>query len=203
MSAVTEQADIVIVGAGVAGMLVAWHLARRGAKVLVLEAGPRVDRATATERFQSAAIKTPESPYEPTRHAPQPSVIQPDGYFIQVGQDLFRSTYQRRVGGTTWHWLGTALRHRPNDFKLRSTYGIGADWPIDYDELEPWYGEAEQALGVAGDSRNDLGSWRSRAYPMPPIPMSYLDKQAGGGCGGATGPHGPSDAAGSQLARLR
>ena len=172
-----EQADIVVIGAGIAGMLVAWQLARRDAKVLVLEAGPRVDRAAATERFQSAVIKTPEAPYEPTRHAPQPSVIQPDDYFIQVGEDPFRSTYQRRVGGTTWHWLGTALRHRPNDFRLRSTYGVGADWPLGYDELEPWYGEAEQALGVAGDNRIDLGSRRSRDYPMPPIPMTYLDKQ--------------------------
>jgi choline dehydrogenase-like flavoprotein len=172
-----EQADIIVIGAGVAGMLVASQLAQRGAKVLVLEAGPRVDRAAATQRFQYTAVKTPEAPYEPTRHAPQPSVIQPDEYYVQAGADLFRSTYQRRVGGTTWHWLGTALRHTPNDFRLRSTYGVGADWPIDYGTLEPWYSEAEQVLGVAGDSRADLGSPRSRDYPMPPIPMTYVDKR--------------------------
>jgi choline dehydrogenase-like flavoprotein len=94
-----------------------------------------------------------------------------------VGSDLFRSTYQRQVGGTTWHWLGTALRHLPNDFRLASTYGVGVDWPIGYDELEPWYGAAEHALGVAGDSGIDLGSPRSTGYPMPPIPMTYLDRQ--------------------------
>jgi glucose dehydrogenase len=172
-----EQSDVVVIGAGIAGALVAWQLALKGVKVLMLEAGPRVDRSAATQRFQYSAIKTLESPYEPTKHAPAPSSVQPDDYYIQTGSDLFRSTYQRQVGGTTWHWLGTALRHLPNDFRLASTYGVGVDWPIGYGVLEPWYGAAEHALGVAGDSGTNLGSPRSRDYPMPPIPMTYLDRQ--------------------------
>lgn len=172
-----EQSDVVVIGAGIAGALLAWQLALKGIKVLVLEAGPRVDRSGATQQFQDSVIKSLEAPYEPTRHAPAPSSVQPDDYYIHTGSDLFRSTYQRQVGGTTWHWLGTALRHLPNDFRLASTYGQGVDWPIGYEELEPWYGAAEHALGVAGDGGLDLGSSRSRDYPMPPIPMTYLDRQ--------------------------
>jgi choline dehydrogenase-like flavoprotein len=63
----------------------------------------------------------------------------------------------------------------PNDFRLKTTYGHGVDWPISYDVLEPHYGQAEKEIGVAGDAGHDLGSPRSQPYPMPPIPQTYLD----------------------------
>jgi choline dehydrogenase-like flavoprotein len=173
------KAHVVIIGAGVAGMLAAWKLAQAGVKVLVLEAGPPVNRAEAVENYRNAVAKTPESPYPDTSYAPRPTVLDLEGYYVQEGPDLFKSTYERRVGGTTWHWLGTSLRHLPNDFRLRSLYNVAVDWPISYDELEPWYGAAEQVLGVAGDSSQDLGSPRSGEYPLPPLPLTYLDNQVG------------------------
>ena len=171
------DADVLIVGAGVAGSLAGWTLAQAGAKVLILEAGPRVLRAEAFATFRRAPARTPESPYPEVPHAPRPVSEDPHHYYIQDGPDLFKSTYERRVGGTTWHWLGTTLRFLPQDFLLRTRYGVGADWPIGYEDLEPWYCKAEQALGVAGDDREDLGSPRSRPYPLPPIPSTYLDRQ--------------------------
>jgi choline dehydrogenase-like flavoprotein len=158
-------------------MLVAYKLAQAGAQVLVLEAGPPTDRVEALTHYRNAVAKTPESPYPDTFYAPRPTVLDPEGYYVQAGPVLFKSTYERRVGGTTWHWLGTSLRHLPNDLRTRTLYGVGEDWPISYEELEPWYGEAEQELGVAGDSKVDLGSPRSRAFPMLPLPLTYLDKQ--------------------------
>ena len=170
------QADVVIVGAGVAGLLVAWKLAAAGVDVLVLESGPRVDRAEALQNFRSAVAKTPGSPYPQVPHAPRPSVIALEDYYVQVGPDLFKSNYERRVGGTTWHWLGTTLRHLPNDFRINTLYGSGVDWPIAYDDLRPWYWEAEKAMGVAGDSSQDLDSPRDGDFPLPPLPLTYLDK---------------------------
>src|SRR5690606_1596056 len=64
-----------------------------------------------------------------------------------------------------------------NDFRLRTVYGVGENWPVSYDELEPWYHEAEVELGVAGDSHSDLGSPRKDPYPLPPLPLTYLDRQ--------------------------
>jgi choline dehydrogenase-like flavoprotein len=59
---------------------------------------------------------------------------------------------------------------------LASAYGRGADWPITYDELEPFYSQAEHEIGVSGDSSEALGSPRSKAYPMPAIPPTFMDK---------------------------
>lgn len=171
------QANVVIVGAGVAGMLAAYKLAQAGAKVIVLEAGPPVNRHEAVATYRNAVAKTPESPYPDTFYAPRPTVLDLEGYYVQEGPVLFKSTYERRVGGTTWHWLGTAMRHLPNDFRLHSLYGVGMDWPISYEQLEPWYSAAEQELGVAGDGTVDLGSPRSQDYPMKALPLTYLDKQ--------------------------
>lgn len=171
------NAHVVIVGAGVAGMLVAYRLAQAGARVLVLEAGPTITRNEAVTNYRNAVAKTPESPYPDTFYAPRPTVLDLEGYYVQAGPVFFKSTYERRVGGTTWHWLGTSLRHLPNDFQTRSLYGVGEDWPITYDDLEPWYSAAEHELGVAGDSSVDLGSPRSRSFPMDALPLTYLDKQ--------------------------
>src|SRR5262245_48624785 len=99
------EADVVIVGAGVAGCLVAYRLAQAGAKVVVLESGTWVDRAQAVAAFQQAVAKVPEAPYPDLEWAPRPTVTSlKDGYYVQDGADIFGSTYERRVGGTTWHW---------------------------------------------------------------------------------------------------
>jgi choline dehydrogenase-like flavoprotein len=171
------RADVIVVGAGIAGALAATELSRRGVKVVMLESGPAVDRAAAVRRFQESSIRVPEAPYPSLRYAPRPTVIDPHGYYVQAGPENFGSTYERRVGGSTWHWLGTALRLVPNDFRLKSVYGVGEDWPIGYADLEPWYGRAEREIGVSGVDDRSLGAPRSTPYPMPPIPQSYLGKQ--------------------------
>jgi choline dehydrogenase-like flavoprotein len=169
------SADVVIVGSGVAGSLVAARLARSGVKVLILEAGPRVERGAALKQYADALIKIPECPYPDAPYAPRGRSDNPDHYLLQNGPDKFGSTYLRQVGGTTWHWLATTLRFVPDDFRMRSRFGVAVDWPLSYADLEPWYCEAERELGVAGDPNADLDAPRSRPYPLPPIPLSYLD----------------------------
>ena len=169
------EADVVIVGAGVAGALLAARLAEANVRVALLDAGPRIDRAQALRKFATAPIRTPDSPYPRTPQADYPVSWQPDHWYRQSGPERFKSYYLKAVGGTTWHWLGTSLRFLPSDFRLRSQYGQGVDWPIAYEDIEPFYLQAERELGVAGNATDDLGSPRSGDYPMPAVPTSYLD----------------------------
>lgn len=169
-------ADVAIVGSGVAGAIVAARLAAAGTKVLLVEAGPRVDRAEAAGLLLRARDHAaPHVVYPDVAHAPRPRFGAPDAYFVHQGPDVYPGIFERRVGGTTWHWLGTAIRLLPRDFRMRSRFGVGVDWPLTYDDLEPWYVEAERELGVAGDPT--VGPPRSAPYPMPPIPLSYADQR--------------------------
>jgi glucose dehydrogenase len=184
------QYDVVIVGSGVAGALAGWKLAIAGRRVLILEAGEEgPSRAELVERFAAATNKSLGSPYVGSEPAKIPGPEQyggtqkrppsvRDDYYDQVGTDKYLSTYERRVGGTTWHWLGHTPRLLPNDFILNSLYGVGVDWPLSYADLEPWYCAAETTLGVAGDDTqwaNVHGAFRSQAFPMPPIWTSFSD----------------------------
>jgi choline dehydrogenase-like flavoprotein len=71
------------------------------------------------------------------------------------------------VGGGTVCWWGQTPRMHPSDFELFSKYGVGKDWPVTYAELEPYYCDAEDIIGVSGDSDRVGPFWRSRPYPLP------------------------------------
>lgn len=174
--AANVDCDVAIVGAGIAGALIGWRLATHGARVILLEAGPPVDRARGlAAAFAQLASGAPDAPYPQVPWAPSPAILDSHNYLVQTGPQPFISNYERRVGGTTWHWLGTAIRLLPNDFRLHAEYGVGVDWPLSYDEIAPWYEAAEQAVGVAGDDQADNGAPRATGYPMPPFPLTYGD----------------------------
>ena len=90
------------------------------------------------------------------------------------------STYSRVLGGTTRHWEAKALRMVPDDFEMRSKFGQGRDWPVSYDELEPYYQQAERELGVSGDVEDQdyAGLTFAEGYvlPMHRMPPSWLDQ---------------------------
>ena len=169
------SADVIVIGAGAVGGMMAWQLATQGAKVLLLEAGPRIERATAVKHFYDSAVKGPNSPYPNQDYAPHP--MHAHDYMVQAGPDVFGGSFMRAVGGTTWHWTGFATRFRPNDFKTHSLYGVGQDWPIAYDDLLEQYLFIEREWGTAGDNAFDQGGPRhGQPFPLPPVPLAYADK---------------------------
>lgn len=224
--------DVVIIGSGISGAIVAYQLAQKGKKVLILEAGQEVpaDRSAYMETFYKANLKTPESPYPPTtqsvnaatpdnplglpdpakENVPRYTVLQIGAwqnpkqcYFEYPAQApnlapdspevtfAFASSYERIGGGTTWHWLGTSLRHFPNDFELFTQYGHGVDWPggkTFYQALVPYYELATNEIGVAADKSaidtlykqfdvSPDGEYGTNYdYPMPGIVLSLVDQ---------------------------
>lgn len=179
-----EDYDVVVIGAGVAGAMIAWKLAEADLRVMMLEAGEGLDERPRLElvgNYADAVEKTTGSPYKDgvrEKHAPFPDK-DTDYYVQEDGAAKFKSTYLRRTGGSTWHFLGNVPRFVPSDFELRKRYKIGVDWPIGYDDLEPWYGEAEKEMGVSGDHaewNGLLGAGRSTEFPMSKVWQSYSDE---------------------------
>jgi len=171
------QADVVIVGSGIAGAFTAYKLVEKGIKVLILEAGPRIKRDEIVQNFMKLNGHTFSGGYPNVPWAPRPEWgLKEDDYIEQIGPVKTKSEYLRVVGGTTWHWNATVPRMIPTDFKMASTYQVARDWPIDYNVLEPFYAKAEIEMGVAGDSEKNMGHLRSSSFPLPPIPASYSDK---------------------------
>src|SRR5690554_5007864 len=129
----TLSPDVLVVGSGVAGALVAARLAEAGAQVLILEAGAPVDRSAAVRHFQQALVKVPECAYPAAPQAMHPFTDKPNDWYVQAGPQTFKSTYLKVAGGTTWHWLGSCPRLLPSDFAMHSRFGRAVDWPITYD----------------------------------------------------------------------
>lgn len=164
-----EIPDVCIIGAGLAGGLIAYELASKGLKVVVLEAGPRHDLSNRFSDMEDL-LRHDKKPW--ASNNPRRDVYTNAG---PVEYPL-RSARVKAVGGTTLHWGGLAPRLYETDFRMRSLYGLAVDWPITYDEIEPYYGKAEVALGVAGIADNPFASYRSSDYPLPPFPFSYADQ---------------------------
>ena len=150
----TRTFDVLIVGAGATGALVALRMAAHGLTVSVLEAGPRFSGHTALQNAEANAGKIMWS--EPRNF---------------VGSDFVIPKAGTGVGGGTLPWLGVAPRFHREDFRTLSTEGVGADWPIGYDDLRPHYEKVEREFGVAGE----CGPFAAEPYalPMPPHRMNW------------------------------
>lgn len=173
----TESADVVIIGSGIAGAMCAWRLGQKGLKVLILEAGPRINRGDIVQAFTATDKLDLSAGFPNPPWAPRPDWSTPkDDYIRQTGSEITRIEYLRVVGGTTWHWNGNSIRLIPSDFRLKSTHGVGVDWPIEYADLELYYVEAERAMGVAGEDGVDKETPRSAPFPLPPLPRSYGER---------------------------
>lgn len=152
-----DSFDVVIVGSGASGGTLAAYLARQGVRVAVVEGGPRVNTRT---DFNTHAM-----PFDfPTRQIPT----------MRPGKPGFDSERSRGVGGKTMLWNAVALRLSGRDFKGRTREGAGEDWPIDYQDLAPYYDAIEREIGVCG-SRDGLEDLPDGEF-LPPVPLKCSDE---------------------------
>ncbi len=158
--------DLCIVGSGVAGSLIAYQAAQAGKSVVVLETGKRYDPLD-PELYERVRLQLYPWQWETADR---------DGFEVGDGMNVrLNNGRVKAVGGTTLHWNAYTPRWQPGDFEMKSRHGIARDWPLTYDELEPWYVRAERELGVAGGDAPGMPP-RSAAYALPPHPYSYSDQ---------------------------
>lgn len=147
-----EVVDAVIVGAGAAGGVIAKELAEAGMKVVVFDAGPMRDPQ---KDFASDELSMKSLGWQETR--------------IVDGQNpltMGHNNSGRGIGGGTTHFTGVFLRFHDADFKARSLDGVAEDWPISYEDLEPYYDKIEKEIAVSGPKHFPWGNFRG-PYPYP------------------------------------
>lgn len=189
--------DAVVVGAGAGGAAAAWRMTQRGWRVLLLDAGPAFDPDRdygldrpdwEKQRFRHKPGSVGETSFAPMQ-ALDPVLADLRSWSLAQGptnREARRAVsgpgyhHVRGIGGSTLHFVGEAHRMNPASMRMRSRFGVAADWPVSYAELEPLYVEVERVLGVAGaPAAGDR--WRSAPYPLAAHPLSRASRRLGRG----------------------
>jgi glucoside 3-dehydrogenase (cytochrome c) catalytic subunit len=149
--------DAVVVGSGAAGGMAATELCLKGLKVLLLEAGPNLNIATDFHHHDKPYQFPFRGRIRPTERAKYNYVVNDwnKPSFLNELENPYTGTKfawvrARAVGGKTLHWGLVALRFSPRDFQAASHDGYGENWPITYDDVEPYYSRVEKMIGVCG-----------------------------------------------------
>lgn len=185
--------DICIVGSGAGASPVAYTMAKAGAKVLVLEKGPWL---TEKEFFKDELAISIHDAYNPKltdeQHVIEEEYEDEEGHSFWQGEATSNSGWTwwngTVVGGSSNFMSGYFHRLKPVDFRLKTEFGAIdganiADWPISYDELEPYYAMVEREVGVSGRVvKHPHQEPRSTDFPYPPVAevpiSSWIDKAA-------------------------
>ena len=159
----SEKYDLIVVGTGFAsGFFLKKYLekSRPDAKILVLERGKvrnhldRLNKAKSDLNFSGINWKDSQS-----------------AFINQNPEKVW--VFDPNFGGSSNCWTGCTPRFLPNDFQLKSKYGVGTDWPINYEALEAYYTEAERIMSISGPNKTPFP--KSQKYPLPPHALSTVD----------------------------
>ena len=170
-----DEVDFVIVGSGSAGGIIAKELSAAGHSVVVLEQGPHL-QATDFTHDEWGIDHNYDMKWSTRQGYPQ-TFRKSENEEAELRDTV--CGYAHNVGGSSVHFSGNFWRFRPIDFIEASVRGaIGGtnftDWPITYEDLEPYYTKVDWEIGVSG-LQGPWGPPRSREYPCPPMPIKGSD----------------------------
>lgn len=165
--------DVLVVGAGPAGSVIAARLARAGRRALLVEQGKEYPAAVRRQILDQRAQRLlPSLGVDFGAELPAEFKNPP----VASGQPHpWSYTSASGVGGASLHWNAHTPRPTAEDLRVNSLFGYGRDWPIRYEELEPWLLEAEREIGVSANADNPYASPRSGEFPMPAHAPSYFE----------------------------
>ncbi len=151
-----DKVDIVIVGSGAAGSVLAAKLAQGGKKVRILEAGPeRVMNELYSSQIWARRLKW---------GGPSTEIDGKDPIGVNFKQGW-------GTGGGAMHHYAVWLRLQTEDFVMKSRFGRGLDWPVSYDDLQPFYDQIQKEVGISGEAKAEVWRPAGEPYPMPPLPI--------------------------------
>lgn len=183
ISQAKDDYDVVIVGSGAGGGQMAYSLTLAGLKCVMLEAGRSYDPTTETAMFQTGSqaplggSSTPDKNFGFFDATVDGGWQVPDEPYTQASdkeEEQFKWWRARMMGGRTNHWGRISLRNGPYDFKPYSRDGLGFDWPLSYDDIEPYYTRVERLIGVYGSNEGMENTPDSPAGVLQPPPKGRV-----------------------------
>ena len=158
-----EIADVLVIGAGASGAAFTWSLAQAGINVVCLEQGGWVptDAFPTSDADAQLHLQTDFHPDPGFRGLPA-------DYPINEDDTPIAPLMYNAVGGSLIHWGAHFPRFHPSDFKVRTLEGVADDWPVTYEELEPYYDENDRMIGVSG-LKGDPAYPEKPERPCPPL----------------------------------
>ncbi len=162
-----EEVDALVIGTGAGGGPLMARLAQKGLKVVALEAGKWHDpRAFATDERAQEFLFWLDERISAGKHA------------VAFGAN----NSGIGVGGSTIHYTAYVPRALPEDFQIRTDFGVGFDWPIPYSSIEPYYDAVEAFIGVSGPENYPWGPKRKNGFPLAALPVNGAGQLMKKGC---------------------
>lgn len=158
-----ERYDLIVVGTGFASTFFLHQYlskASRDAKILVLERGYLFTHADRRKELAGEKSNVPLNP-------------QPHEVYLNKNPEK-HWVFSMGFGGSSNCWYACTPRFLPSDFQMKTRFGIAQDWPVTYEELEPYYTEVEKIMDISGPDETPFP--KSTTYPLPPHRFSTVDK---------------------------
>ncbi len=172
MTGKADQVDVLIVGTGPSGSVVAHTLSKRGMSVMCLEQGDWVNPSDFPANHPEWELLIQKD----WHHDPNIRAL-PSDYPVEVSDSDMSPVMFNAVGGSSIFYGAEWPRLLPSDFCVRTLDGVAEDWPISYEDLKPYHDEVDRFIGVAGVD-GDPAYPEGLTYPMPPHPLGKAGRRA-------------------------